>query len=105
VTPRPPHPTDAPLVICVTRGFDSYTFFLEPDSQHRLTEVLGAARPLPDRVSIALDLARPFAEAFGPRHGHLLPLLTNLEVERLRRLGGVDVRDDDSGQLLWRLRP
>jgi hypothetical protein len=54
----------------------------------------------PERVSLALDLAAPFAQTFAPVHHHVLPLLTNLDVARLRALGGVEVRDYDSDRVL-----
>ncbi|MFO0609730.1 MAG: hypothetical protein U0324_41615 [Polyangiales bacterium] len=50
-----------------------------------------------------MDLRRPFAETFEAMARHVLPLLTNLPVERLRSIGGVEVRDAETHRPLWRL--
>ncbi len=92
--------TDArePLVIYVTRGFDSYTFFVSRDQIDRLEAAL------PDRVTIALDQRRPFAEVFEPIHRHVLALLTAQDPRALQASGGVEVRDYDSRELMWQQR-
>jgi len=61
-----------PLVILCTRGFDSYTFYLDAEGRRRLREPLhGEQAPSPPaRVTLTLDVARPFDEAFEAVHGH-----------------------------------
>jgi len=94
-----------PLVIQSSRGFDSYTFALDWESRERLQdEVEGeSAPPPPGRITVEMDLHRPFAETFEVMAHHVLPLLTNLPVERLRSIGGVEVRDAETHRPLWRL--
>ncbi len=94
-----------PLVIQSSRGFDSYTFALDWESRERLQDEAldGSAPPPPGRITVEMDLRRPFAESFEAVARHVLPLLTNLPVERLRHVGGVEVRDAETRRTLWRL--
>ncbi len=98
-----PH-ADAPIVLYATKGFDSYTFSLDIESRDALEAVIGAgaARALPRRVTIALDLKQPFEAAFGSVYQHVIPLLTSLGLDDLDRLGGVEVQDSKTDQVLWR---
>jgi hypothetical protein len=84
-----------PLVIYITRGFDSYTFFVDRDQLDRLEPVA------PDRLTLALDLKRPFAEVFEPIHRHVIALLTAQDLDRLQEAGGVEVRDYETRRVLW----
>ncbi len=95
---------DAPIVLYATMGFDSYTFSLDIESRDALEAVIGsdATRALPRRVTIALDLKQPFETAFGSVYRHVIPLLTSLSLDDLDRLGGVEVQDSKTDQVLWR---
>lgn len=91
-----------PLVIYITHGFDSYTFFVDRDQLHRVRGADSGAGALPDRITIALDRKRPFAEVFEPIHRHVIALLTGQDPAALRASGGVEVRDYDAQSTLWR---
>src|SRR3954469_504955 len=91
-----------PIVLYASKGFDSYTFSLDLDSRDLLLDQAPVPSTLPRRVTIALDLAQPFEAAFGSVYRHVIPLLTNQEVGDLLRLGGVEVRDPKTDQVLWR---
>jgi hypothetical protein len=97
--------TTEPLVIQSARGFDSYTFALDWESRERLLgeTIRETAPPPPRRITLEMDLRRPFAEAFEAVAPHVLSLLTNLPVERLCQAGGVEVRDYETSKVLWRL--
>jgi hypothetical protein len=99
------HATNEPLVIQSSHGFDSYTFALDWESRERLQdEAQDDSAPLPPaRLTVETDLRRPFAESFAAMAAHVLPLLTNLPVDRLRQVGGVEVRDAETHRTLWRL--
>jgi len=96
-------PVEAPIVFYASKGFDSYTFSLDIDSRDLLEAEIGAeaTRTLPRRVTIALDLKQPFEAAFALVRRHVLPLLTTLNLEDLRRLGGVSVLDSKTDEVLW----
>ena len=91
-----------PLVIYITHGFDSYTFFVDREQLHRVRPADSGADTLPDRITIALDQKRPFAEVFEPIHRHVIALLTGQDPAALRSAGGVEVRDYDAQSTLWR---
>jgi hypothetical protein len=90
-----------PIVIYATRGFDSYTFALDADCRDELVAQSPTMKTLPRRVTIALDVVQSFRDAFGPVLDHVIPLLTNRTLDDLRPLGGIEVRDPQTDQVLW----
>lgn len=92
---------DGPIVLYATKGFDSYTFALDVDSRDLLRELDPLGSALPRRITIALELEQPFEKAFESVHRHVIPLLTNRTLDELRALGGVEVRDAKTDQVMW----
>lgn len=90
-----------PIVIYATRGFDGYTFALEMhDREWIVQQTHGQIAPA-RRVSIALDTKADFEATFGAIEPQVVTLLTGMNPERLQRLGGIEVRDSKTDQVMW----
>jgi hypothetical protein len=96
-------PVEKPIVFYASMGFDSYTYSLDIDCRDILATTIGAeaTRDLPRRVTIALDLKKPFEVSFGAVYRHVFPLLTTLSLDELCRLGSVVVLDAKTDATLW----
>jgi hypothetical protein len=99
--PRSAGATHRPLQIIV-RGEDKddVSFWLDDESERRVVAIGGKSTGM--TLKVARDTKDDFEQAFGSVYRHVLPVLTNLELEHILLLGGVVFRGEQSGRVLWR---
>ena len=91
-----------PLQLNVGNESDGWTFALEPRSQQRIDAAFPHARPGTSRVFIAYQQKGDFEKCFRPVWEHTLRILTGLDTEQLRNLGGFRIYDPYAESFIWR---
>jgi hypothetical protein len=80
--------TQEPLEVDVEQTEDGLRFTLRPEAKRRLAAIHGAEWGAP-RVSISHDTREAFELAHGDVFKNFVPILANLDMERVADLGGV----------------
>ena len=91
-----------PIIIYRSVNRDGATFALEPLSLDRVRAAFGAAVRARDRIFITHETRADYDQVQGSIASQIVTLLTGLDEDRLRSLGGVVFRDPVSEQDLPR---
>lgn len=79
---------------------DGYVFKLHPKSVKKIKENF-PDKILPSQLFIAFDVKQDFEKLHGPILDHVAPGLTNLTSEELKKIGGVQIINPISNEILW----
>lgn len=96
-------PASAPLVVRVDHRDDASVFELEKDSVERVRTMLGPSWTAP-RVRVAGDVAADFAAYHGSILPHLVVVLTGMDGQRVREMGGIRF-ENSQGNVIGRWPP
>jgi hypothetical protein len=104
-TAQPARAEPAPIVIHRGVDRDGETFALEPRSLQRLRAAFGSAVHARSRIFIAHETRADYEHVHGAIAPQVIVLLTGLDEERLKPLGGVTFRDPVTDRDLPRTNP
>jgi len=93
----------SPITIEVVRQEDGLSFRLKADS-HRRLQAQGIALPPVGSIHIGTTMRDDFETVHDPFARHVAPLLTNMPLDQLVVLGGVQFVSAGSSDVIWELR-
>jgi hypothetical protein len=91
--------TQEPLEVDVEQTEDGLRFTLRPEAKRRLAAIHGAGWAAP-RLSISHDTREAFELAHGDVFKNFVPILANLDIERVADLGGMRFYRANTNDLL-----
>ena len=94
--------TVAPITIEVTRQEDGLLFRLKAESRQRLL-AQGFALPLVGSLNISTTMREDLEAVHGSFARHVAPLLTNMPLDQLAALGGVQFVPAGGNEVIWEL--